>query len=130
MNFIHIRTKNCYFLMVFSADSFDAYPQTNTVLEDYAAQGTGIVKDSFWDFCLTIEETNSYHEWSTKCFCYQSDMCQDDCSCVSLMHKCLPYFKGRWIPCLNDDASADLYCTMVLLLLNPWCTLQDFFHEC
>ena len=36
------------------------------------------------------------------------------------MHKTHPYFKGRWIPHLNNNASADLHCAMVLLLLNPW----------
>ena len=98
---------------------------TTDVLEDYAARGAALADECFLDFCLTSEDSGSRHVWDIRCIPYQLGRGRDDRSRVRLLKEILPCFKGRWIPRLDDDASADLHRAIVLLLLKPWRYLPD-----
>lgn len=50
-------------------------------------------------------------------------------------HETMPYFPGRWFPKCNDDGENGLFHASMLVLLKPWCSLQNLknsgrtFHD-
>lgn len=41
----------------------------------------------------------------------------------------LPRFKGRWIPRLDNDETADMHRAMILLMLKSWRYLPDLHRD-